>query len=147
MASVILRPPIAADLQAVRELLARAALPLAGLEDFFGSGYVVAIPPAGAPIGVAGVEVYGWDGLLRSVAVAPSARGTGVGNDLVRDRIAWSRTQRLSGLHLLTTTARDYFARRGFQVVDRGTLPAGIRGSIEFSQACPESAVAMSLVL
>jgi amino-acid N-acetyltransferase len=134
-----------ADLPAVRRLLNAVALPLDGLADFFPGGYAVAIGADGELLGVAGIEVHGDQGLLRSVAVSPKAQGGGIGADLARDRLAWAGGAGLLGVHLLTTTASPYFARLGFATVDRAELPAAIRASVEFRQACPETAVAMSL--
>jgi amino-acid N-acetyltransferase len=134
-----------ADLPAVYSLLTAVALPLDGLADFFPAGYAVAIGPESELLGVAGIEVHGNQGLLRSVAVSPRAQGRGIGADLARDRLAWAAGAGLAGVHLLTTTASPYFARLGFATVDRAELPAAIRASVEFRQACPETAVAMSL--
>ena len=41
---------------------------------------------------------------------------------------------------LLTTTAREYFLRRGFADCSRETAPPGIRESFEFRSGCPSSA-------
>ena len=141
----IVRAAADADLPAVRRLLTAVALPLDGLADFFPAGYAVAIGPDGELLGVAGIEVHGDQGLLRSVAVSPRAQRSGIGADLARDRLAWAAGARLAGVHLLTTAASPYFARLGFATVDRAELPAVIRASVEFRQACPETAVAMSL--
>jgi hypothetical protein len=46
------------DLEAVRSLVAEAALPQEGLEDQFGNGYGVAVE-SGRLVGAAGVERYG----------------------------------------------------------------------------------------
>ena len=138
------RAASAADLPAVRRLLDRLALPPDGLLDFYPQGYAVAVAPNGELLGVAGVEVHGDQGLLRSVAVSPAVQGRGIGATLAHDRLAWAATAGLNGVHLLTTTASPYFARLGFVVVERDTLPASIRASVEFAQACPETAVAMS---
>ena len=70
------------DLDAVEGLLAAAGLPVAGVEDQLEDGFVV-LERDGAMVGVAGLEVYGAYGLLRSVAVAESLRGTGLGDAVV----------------------------------------------------------------
>jgi len=141
----IVRAATAADLPAVRRLLALLELPLDGLPDFYPVGFAVAVGPAGEVVGVAGIEVHGDQGLLRSVAVSPEAQGRGIGGELARNRLAWAAEASLAGVHLLTTTASPYFARLGFVTVDRANLPAAIRNSVEFTQACPKTAVAMSL--
>ncbi len=139
------RPAERCDLGPVRRLLQDAALPLDGLEDCFGAAYVIAARNDGAIVGVAGMEAHGGHGLLRSVAVSAEARGQGLGAALVQDRLAWASRRGLAGVHLLTTTAAAWFERFGFIRAERDALPAGIRASVEFATACPQSALAMSL--
>jgi amino-acid N-acetyltransferase len=134
------------DLEAVRALVAAAALPEDGLEDQFGSGYAVAVE-SGRLIGAAGVERYGPYGLLRSVVAAPDRRGRGIGEALVRDRLDWAERAGLEAVFLLTTTAMEYFPKLGFAPVERATAPAEIRASPEFSSVCPTSAVVMRRIL
>jgi amino-acid N-acetyltransferase len=141
-----LRPAASGDLQAVSALLTESQLPLDGLNEQFGSGYVVAVSEA-AVVGMAGLEVHGEDGLLRSVAVSPRHRQCGLGAVMVRNRIEWARTSGLPNVYLLTTTAASYFPRFGFSVVGRDGLPDSIRQSREFAEACPATAVAMRLTL
>ena len=141
-----IRPAGLRDLEAVRALLRAAELPLDGLEEQFGPRYVVA-EAGGELAGAAGVEVYGGDGLLRSVVVAPSHRGTGLGKALVAERLDWARRERLAALYLLTTTASGFFATLGFESVVRAAAPEGIRGSREFASICPGSSAMMRLVL
>ena len=99
-----LRPARQADLEAARRLLAACELGAEELETRFPDGYAV-VDSAGELAGVAGLEVYGEAGLLRSVAVAPEHRGTGLGGLLVRDRLEWAVKRRLRAIYLLTTTA------------------------------------------
>ena len=44
---------------------------------------------------------------------------------------------------LLTTTAEGWFPRLGFVRVDRARVPAAVQLSVEFTAACPASAVVM----
>ncbi|HEX6133206.1 MAG TPA: arsenic resistance N-acetyltransferase ArsN2 [Longimicrobiales bacterium] len=136
------RAATSADLWAVQSLLRAADLPVDGVADQFEDGYVV-YEAAGAVVGAAGLEVYGGHGLLRSVVVAPEWRGRGVAESLVTDRIEWGAARGLRAVYLLTTTAAPYFAQRGFTQVDRDRVPASIRRSSEFSELCPETAIAM----
>jgi amino-acid N-acetyltransferase len=130
------------DIHEVRRLLTEADLPTEGVEDQFGPGYAVAVD-GGAVVGSAGVERHGRFGLLRSVVVAPEMRRRGVAELLMRDRLAWAGTEGLEAVYLLTTTAERYFARMGFERVERDALPVEIRDSREFASTCPSSAVAM----
>lgn len=98
-------------------------------------------------IGCAGLETYGGFGLLRSVAVDESARGSGLGERLVARVAAAARARGLSHLFLLTTTAPGFFERRGFQRVERSAVPAQVAESWEFRAGCPATAVAMRFEL
>jgi N-acetylglutamate synthase-like GNAT family acetyltransferase len=134
------------DLPEVERLLDAAGLPQAGLVDQFGPAYVVA-ESAAQVVGVAGLEVHGRHGLLRSVAVDPAWRGTGLGRRLVGDRLEAARTARLESVCLLTTTARAYFVALGFAERGRTEAPEAIRSSTEFASACPSEAAFLSLDL
>ena len=50
-------------------------------------------------------------------------------------------------LFLLTTTASEYFARLGFQIIDRSEVPDEVKYTAQFSSICPTSAVVMVLSL
>ncbi len=145
-ADVKIRAAAESDLPEVRALLRVAGLPPDGLEEQFGSGYAVALA-AGRIVGVTGIEAYGADGLLRSAAVAPEWRGLGIGDALTRDRISWARGAGLRTIYLLTTTAGSYFPRFGFATRSRNSAPPAIRASREFADACPSTALFMSLGL
>src|SRR5437016_4249608 len=56
-------------------------------------------------IGVAGLETWGRQGLLRSVAVDEDHRKEGLGTSLVRQIIAESRKKKMSEVFLITETA------------------------------------------
>jgi len=141
-----LRPARASDYHAVRHLLSDAKLPIEGLEDFFGEGYVVC-ELEGRVIGALGVEIYGRYGLLRSAVVDETYRGEGLGEQLTKERLEWARSQGLEAVYLLTTTAAPFFERLGFERVERPSAPAEVQASKEFSSVCPSSAVCMRLVL
>jgi protein-tyrosine-phosphatase/N-acetylglutamate synthase-like GNAT family acetyltransferase len=141
-----LRPARQGDFEAVERLLAQCGLGIEGLEAGFPGGYAV-VESAGDLVGAAGAEVYGEDGLLRSVAVAPGRRGDGLGALLVRNRLEWAAKHGLRGVYLLTTTAAEFFEWMGFRRIERDTAPEGIRASEQFSRSCPVSAVLMFLQL
>ena len=84
--------------------------------------------------------------LLRSVAVADSHRGRGIGQLMVRrlERIARARRQQeVAALYLLTTTADRFFSKLGYSAVPRASVPKCIQNTREFSEICPASAVCM----
>ena len=129
----------------VLALLAEAGLPTAEVREWL-PRYIVA-EAGGRIVGVAGLEVHGSDGILRSVVVDPSHRGEGLGGRLAATVIATARQAGLRRLYLLTETAAEYFPRHGFRAIDRSEASDAVRESVEFSEACPDSAVAMVLDL
>lgn len=135
---LVLAPALSTDLSQVEQLLASSALPLAGLHTQFPQAYVVA-RAGDAVIGVAGLETHADACLLRSLSVDPGHRLAGLGQRLVRDRLAMAG-QKQRPVFLLTTTAAEYFGRFGFSIAARDSAPAGIAASIEFAEACPASA-------
>jgi arsenite methyltransferase len=162
--TVRVRTATASDLAAAQRLLLSAGLPLDGLTDQFEDGYAVVEagrtavagepgPAVGAEetgtslAGLAGVEIYGAHGLLRSVVVAEAWRGRGVGEALVRERLDWARQRGVRSVHLLTTTAPNWFVRFGFVPAVRDDVPASLQRSPEFSGACPASAELLVLHL
>lgn len=136
-----LRPAGPSDLGAVARLLEASALPTAGVAEAL-DGFVVA-ELGDRLVGVAGLETHGPDGVLRSVAVDPAARGTGLGGRLTARVVEGAREAGLRRLYLLTTTAEGYFPRHGFRRIDRADVSEAVRGSVEFREACPATAVAM----
>ncbi len=142
----VIRPARALDVESALALVGAAGLPLDGVREAFGEGWVVAVE-GDRVHGLAGIEVHGAFGLLRSVAVAPAVRGAGIGEALTRDRIGWARGRGLRGLYLLTETAERYFARFGFERVARDDVPEPVRRSQEFASVCPATAAVMHLEL
>ena len=130
-----------ADLAAVEQLLTASGLPLDGVPEAFDT-FVVA--EAGSElVGVAGLEVCCDNALLRSVAVRPEWRSHGVGRALVTRAIADAEARGLRSLYLLTTTADRYFPSFGFRTISRDEVPADVRETAEFREACPASATVM----
>ena len=132
------------DLAQVQALLQASALPVEGVTDQFGEAYAVA-EENGAVLGAIGIERYGNYGLLRSAVVAADARGRGIGEALVLDRIDWSIHSGLDALYLLTTTAGEYFPRFGFALIDRSEVPDEVKASQEFASICPSTSAVMRL--
>ncbi len=130
----------AADVPAVKALLTRAHLPLDGFDS--GLAFVVA-RQNGVVVGSAALEEYPNGALLRSVVVAEELRGTGLGQRLTNAALALAGGRGHGSVYLLTTTAGEFFPRFGFEPVDRGEVPPDVRQSVEFTSACPDSALVM----
>lgn len=133
------------DEAGVLALLAESGLPTAGVAEWL-AHYTVA-EDDGRIVGVAGLEVHGSDGVLRSVAVDPAYRGGGMGGRLSATIIAAARQAGLRRLFLLTETAEDFFPRHGFRPIPREHASDAVKQSVEFREACPDTAVAMVLEL
>lgn len=131
----------AADFDAVRRLLGAAGLPLDGVEDPATTFFVARAQ--GEVVGTAAVEAYADGVLLRSVAVAATFRGRGLGERLTEAALDHARAVGSRQAFLLTTTAAAYFPRLGFEIVTRTDVPPGVAGSVEFTSACPASATVM----
>jgi amino-acid N-acetyltransferase len=136
----------AEDFSAVEALLRKAALSIEGLRDHFPNGYVIA-RSAGKIVGVAGLEAYGFVGILRSVFVTEEARNQGVGRDLVQDRINAARRGRLAAVYLMTTAAAPFFRALGFADTDRGAAPRALLAAPEFSRGAPASSTCLMLMI
>jgi amino-acid N-acetyltransferase len=136
-----MRSARAGDWPAIEALLAACGLPREGARDHL-AGFRV-VERDGVVIACAGLERHGDHGLLRSLAVAAPARGEGHGDALLSASLAEARAAGLRDVSLLTTTAADYFAARGFARVAREALPAALAASAELRGACPASAIAM----
>jgi len=141
-----LRPASPEDFEAILTLLTSAGLPTHDLEARRLEGFTLA-KVGGRLVGVAGIEIHGRTGLLRSVAVVEEARNSSLGTALVFDRIAWARSQGLRALGLLTVNAEHWFLRFGFRLVPRAEFPQELQESAEFQTLCAESAKALVLVL
>src|SRR5262245_55851118 len=133
------------DLAPALELLRREELPEKGVADAFGHYFVVHDDMQ--LVGLAGLEIHGGDGLLRSVVVVPDYRGQGLARSLVDAVVERARRLHLGALYLLTRTARGYFGRQGFADCPRDTAPEAIRASWEFSTGCPTTSAFMRRAL
>lgn len=141
MSEVIITAAAPGDTPAILSLLNRSALPTAGLVDHLAEALVAR--KGNEIVGSAALEVYEGGALLRSVAVDPSERGTGLGRQLTETAIARAGTRGVDAVYLLTTTAQRFFPRFGFEEIARTDVPASVRASIEFTSACPASAIVM----
>ena len=130
------------NLSAVKQLLSESSLPIEDitaqhLQHFFGCGSGLELE------GLVGLELYGEVALLRSLAVALSRRGSGVGSGLLAHAERHARDQRVQSLYLLTTTAEAFFMRRGYARIPMEEAPVAIKGTKEFSGICPTSSAFM----
>lgn len=145
MKPFVIVPATANDVPDIILLLQSQQLPIDDIQHHW--QFAVVAQAAGRVVGCSALELYRPYALLRSVAVAEEWRKSGVGQQLVQTLLVLAHSQQLEAVYLLTETAVDYFPKFGFQVIERGTVPALVQQSVEFQSACPASAVVMVLPL
>lgn len=128
---------------AIYNLLAETHLPPDGLSDHLQTLFVAC--HENTVIGSAGLEMYGKAALLRSVAVSPDVQRQGLGHKLTEAALTYARQQGVEEIYLLTETAAAFFPRFGFIPTTRADIPDAVKQSVEFTIACPQSALAMKL--
>jgi protein-tyrosine-phosphatase/N-acetylglutamate synthase-like GNAT family acetyltransferase len=133
------------DLTAIRALLESSGLPTSDLAS--ARPEFVAIREEGRVVAAGALQRFGSSALLRSVVVAEDRRGSGLGHAIVLELERLARVARIDRLILLTETAASFFARHGYQVIERSAPPADVQGSEEFRSLCPNSATCMTKVL
>jgi len=134
--------PADGELDYVEGLLAAAGLPTEDVGSTPESFYV-GVRDDGSRVGCGGIEACDEVGLLRSVVIEPDCRGEGYGAALAAALEERARAEGVETLYLLTTTAAEFFDSQGYDRVDRGAAPAAIRGTTQFAELCPDSAVCM----
>lgn len=137
-----LRAASAADLPSVERLLLDAGLVTAGVAGHI--DHFLLADAGGRIVASAGLERYGRQALLRSVAVAPDHRGRGLGRRLVLSILERAAGQQVQEIYLFTTSAAGYFRRFGFVPIAREEVAEAVRASEEYGE-CRARAQAMML--
>lgn len=145
MTEITIAPATAADVEAIKALLVDSELPLAGVDEHWKTFIVARDGPYVVACG--GAEAYQFAALIRSVAVSPAYRSQGLGRRIVRQLLDRLASRGLREFYLLTTTAENYFRKRGFKPIDRDEVHPQLLASREFQDACPSSAICMRLVM
>jgi amino-acid N-acetyltransferase len=140
MASQI-QPARSTDADGIRQLVVENGLPLDGLNEHLSTTLVAR--EDGHIVGTAALEIYEDGALLRSVAVAATRQGHGLGHALTEAAVQLARDRGVPAIYLLTTTAERFFPKFGFERIARRDVPASVQTSVEFTSACPSSATVM----
>ncbi len=90
-------------------------------------------------IAVIGLEMFGKDGLLRSLAVSETYRGQHLAQRLVQFAEHYALEHGITTLYLLTTTASGFFNKLGYSSASKSEAPQEISETAQFSTLCPES--------
>lgn len=132
--SLELRCATKGDLPRILALVHASGLPIPGAGD--PPVEFVAAVRAGEIAGCAGWERHGAQALIRSVAVMPSARGSGIGRLLIERARAELVARGVRDLTLVTLSAAEFFSRLGFRAIARDDVPEAVRASPEFAMHC-----------
>jgi amino-acid N-acetyltransferase len=142
MSATVFRVASANDTECIWALLEASGLPTADLARSRPEFFLACEGPR--VIGVGGLEQFGAAGLLRSVAVVPDRRGLGIASTIVGHLEDRARQLGLSELVLLTQTAKKFFERHAYRIIERQRAPAEVQQSEEFRSLCPSSAFCLS---
>ena len=129
------------DFAPIRQLLVDANLPV---EDLVAEHLAFVASVDGQPVAAIGYEGFGDTWLLRSLVVDKEHRSHGLGAQLVAALEDSAREQGVGEIWLLTIDADGFFKSFGYESRQRDEAPEAIRGTAEFADLCPASAVLMS---
>ena len=135
-------PASGGDLDAIRRLLLAALLPsgdLGGPNQRF-----IVARQNGRVVGCAGLETFGEDGQLRSMAVHWTSRNSGLGTRIHEHLLFEAVKAGVRNLYVVTTTAADFFARQGYRKIQPADVPPGVVGSEEYTTFVPGGGVVMA---
>lgn len=136
-----IRPARSEDFNSITQLLKKENLPVADLLPELPHFFLV--EERGKVLGAIGLEIYGEKALLRSLIVHAGYRNKSLASQLLETMLLYAEEGGIKTLFLITTTAETYFSKKGFEKIDRDTIPAPIAGSTEFSTFCPSTAFVM----
>jgi amino-acid N-acetyltransferase len=145
MPSPLLRTGTERDAAHIRALLERSGLPTSDLDA--AQPQFIVLCEGAQIIGAGALQPFGSIALLRSVAVEPQRRGSGLGRMIVQELERRACASDIAQLVLLTQTATRFFEQQGYRVIDRQQVPQALQGSEEFRSLCPASATCMVKML
>jgi N-acetylglutamate synthase-like GNAT family acetyltransferase len=138
----VVRSATDADAERIHALLDHEGLPTSDLAA--ARPEFIVVVEATELVGAGALQHLGESALIRSVAVSPKRRGTGLGRDIVLELERRARSSGTVLLVLLTQTAAPFFEHLGYRVIERASAPAAVQSTEEFRSLCPASAVCMS---
>ena len=139
---MVIEAPLLTDEPWIRQLLIVCGLPQEDITPEHLRHFLV-LKEKGQIIGLVGMEALGQFGLLRSLAVDPEYRCRGFASQLIEKAEEYAASLKIEALYLLTMTAEGFFAKRGYQKVERSSAPSPLHATTEFKNLCPASAVCM----
>ncbi len=130
------------ELEAIHALLRSCRLPVEDVRPDTLRSQLVCRDEANI-LGTVGFDLAGRSALLRSLAVAPAARGRGIASRLSRAAEEAAAAAGATHLFLLTETAADFATRRGFEPIDRAAVPPEVAALRQFASSCCARAACM----
>ena len=94
-------------------------------------------------IGTVGLEIFEDCALLRSVSIIKEEQGKGYGKFMNEEIEKYAKESGINCMYLLTTSAKNFFDKQGYCVINREDSPASVKQTAEFTSLCPSSAVVM----
>lgn len=94
-------------------------------------------------IATVAVEYDYNDALLRSLSVSENKRNKGMGEELVSFIEDYVQKQGVQNIFLLTTTASEFFLKRGYRIIDRSNVPPFIQNTQEYGVICSSTSTLM----
>ena len=132
------------DFRQLHEILIENGLPIAGVDIGKGNYYIASGQNL---LGVIGLEQYGTAVMLRSLAVTPQARKTGIAAQLIDYALQQLKGTNVTDVYLMTNTAEQYMAKYGFVRIARDKVPNHVLTTSALGDACSLSSTCMHLKL
>lgn len=133
------------DLPAVEALLVKAKLSIVGIRRHIAHFRLGKLD--GQIVAVGGLEIYGEQAVLRSIAVDSDQHNKAYGKQLVRDVCHSAQRLGIADVYLKTVSAKAFFDGLGFEVLAYEQIPTSLKKSSQFRGACPASATVMHFAL
>ncbi len=124
----------------ILKLLQENGLPVSDLDE---TKTLIACLSHGEVVGTGGLEIFKDCALLRSISVRKDLQKKGLGKFMVGGLEKMAGQKGVRCFYLLTTTAKDFFRKEGYEAIDRADVPPEIKNTTEFSFTCPSTATAM----
>src|SRR5512140_2577725 len=137
VAEIAIRGARQEDLPFIKELLLGNDLPMEGVDEHWRT-FLLAWDHDRL-VGCGGAEAYTNAALLRSIAVDHDYRSQGIARTIVRQLLDRLSSRGIRDFYLLTTSAEQYFAKRGFKRIEWDEVNPQVLASSQFQGACPTS--------
>lgn len=145
MKDLIFKPALTSDIEKIRFFLERNGLP--GDDISNDNTFILKAYYKNNFIGTVGLEKLENVGLLRSLAVKKEYGRKGFGKSLCMEILKYAKGNKIKEIFLLTCTAKIFFEKQDFRVIERDKVPKEIKATQQFSSLCPSTAVCLKKVL